>query len=541
MRTFLALVILICIGMTSVHAQLVSQETVLEDGQGIGLKNNRSIPDGYGGFYLAGNQDNGRGFLLHLDSSFAVLSSTLYSGGAWPNVFPDMIFDDIERLSNGELVICGQVTDTTTGKVNALLMQCDSSGTVLWARLLNGTGLYSRFASVSSCPGGGFICTGNLFNPITTQPGQLLLTRTDSAGQALWSKAFTGLNHENSGREVVVLPDGGFLLTGFTENLNPFEGSALLMRLDSAGNLLQSVRIQVNNAVPIAYCAGSDLVNTPNGPILYLSTSTGVALASLDSAFQTLQVRSYTSSGPGGGFSSTVNSGFHVIQSSDGGGIFTTRNSFASDITKIDSAGNLEWSRVSYMQLNDLHLQNDGSMVLIGDGPLFGLNPPGDEQKQLSMLPQIGLQRTDSLALSGNCVLSGTTTYDPTNPVYSIVPFLVSGISAGTMQVFSVSTTQTSVLTRSGCVDILGGGEELSSGTSVRIFPNPASEKFSIEHSLQGIVRMTLTDAHGRKVQQVENILSGKDNWLDAPLPGAYLIILDNGKEKVTCRLLVIR
>ena len=541
MRTRFTLFILVCICMTPLHAQFVSQETVLEDGQGNGLKNNRSILDGYGGYYLAGSQENGRGLLLHLDSSFAELSSTLYSRGAWPNIFPDMIFDDIERLSNGDLVLCGQVTDTTTGKVNALLMQCDSAGSVLWARQLNGTGLYSRFASVSTCPSGGFICTGNLFNPITTQPGQLLVTRTDSAGQVLWSKSFTGLNHENSGREVLALTDGGFLLTGFTENLNPFEGSTLLMKLDSAGNILQSVRIQVNSAVPITYCAGSDVINTSNGPILYLSTSTGVALARLDSAFQTLQVRSYTSGGQGGGFSPTVYSGYHIIQSSDGGGIFTTRNSFVSDFAKIDSAGNLEWSRISYMQLNDLLLQSDGSMVMIGEGPLFGVTPPGDEQKQLSMLPQIGLQRTDSLALSGNCVLSGTTTYDPTNPVYSIVPFPVSGISAGTMQVLSVSTTQASVLTRSGCVDILGGGEELSSEMAVRIVPNPASDTFSVEHSLQGTVRITLTDMQGRKIRPFENIPPGGTHRFDTPQPGIYLITLDNGKQKVSGRLVVAR
>ncbi len=541
MRVLLALVFLVCIGRTPLYSQFVSQEIVLEDGQGSGLKNSKSIHDGYGGFYLAGSQNDAFGLLVHVDSLLTVLSSTIYSGGAWPNIFPDMIFDDIERLHDGNLILCGQVTDTVTGKVNALLMECDSAGNALWARQLSGTGLYSRFSAVSICPDGGLVCTGNLYNPITTQPGQLLVTRTDSSGQVQWSKAFTGLNHENSGREVQVLADGGYLLTGFTENLNPYEGCALLMKLDSAGNAVQSVRIGISSPLPFAFCAGSDMVNTTSGPVLYLSTSSGTALIRIDSSFQTLQARSFSGSGPGGGFSPKTYPGFHIVSCSDGGGILTTRNGFSGEMAKVDSAGNLEWSRQALMLLNDVHLQSDGSMLLIGEGPLFGVIPPSDPMMQVSLLPQIGLQRTDSLALAGNCLQPGITTNDPTIPTYFISPLPISVITTGSMQPVSVTSNTVSVLTRSGCVDMLGGVDEMVSGSTLQIFPNPASENFTIDHDLKGVVRMVLTDIRGRKLMERTNIPAGNRYTMDTPHPGMYIITVDNGKKRVTGRLVVVK
>lgn len=541
MRILLIVVVLVCLGTTQVYAQFVSQENVLEDGLGSGLNNRRSVPDGQGGYYLAGSQHDARGLLVHVDSSFTLLSSTVYSGGAWPIVFPDMVFDDIERIGNGDLVLCGQVTDTATGKVNALLMQCDSAGSVVWARQLSGTGLYSRFVAVSACGDGGFICTGNLFNPITTQPGQLLVTRTDSAGQVLWSKAFTGLNHENSGREVLELADGGFLLTGFTENLNPFEGSTLIMKLDSAGAVIQSARIQITGQTGFTLCAGSDLVNMASGPVVYMSTTSGIALARVNSAFQSLQVSSFTGGGSGGGFSSTAYPGFHVLHCLDGGFIFSSRSGFYGELVKVDSAGNLQWSSQVTMLLNDAFLQADGSTVLVGEGPLLGVAPPSDHFKTFSLLPQIGLQRTDSMAQAGNCVQPGTTIIDPSNPAYAIAPFPVSVATAGTLQPTTVNTSALPVLSRSGCVDVVGGGEELISEKNIRVFPNPASDKFNIEHAIPGKVRMILTDVQGRKMLEMDILPAGAITTITAPLPGMYYIVLDNGERRKTRRLLIIR
>lgn len=179
-------------------------------------------------------------------------------------------------------------------------------------------------------------------------------------------------------------------------------------------------------------------------------------------------------------------------------------------------------------------------MVLIGEGPLFGVVSPPDPMKQHSFLPQIGLQRSDSLALSGNCLQPGITTIDLTNPSYSIAPFSVTTIAAGTLQPVTITTSAASVISRSGCVNILGGSEELLSPPSVRIFPNPTSGRFTFDHDLKGDVRMLISDIGGRKILELDKIPAGTGYTMDAPQPGMYIITVDDGKKKLSGRLAVV-
>ncbi len=116
-----------------------------------------------------------------------------------------------------------------------LLMKLTSDGNALWSRFYGGMGA-DTVTSVVQTIDGGFAFTG----PTESfgENGDFCLMRVDLNGDSLWTQTYGGPGVDRA-RKVLTTPDGGFLLTGYTESVGT-GGDIWIVRTDSLGNELWS-------------------------------------------------------------------------------------------------------------------------------------------------------------------------------------------------------------------------------------------------------------------------------------------------------------
>ncbi|MFM9007655.1 MAG: T9SS type A sorting domain-containing protein [Bacteroidota bacterium] len=534
MRTFFSSCFLVLFITTS-QAQSALVERVLEDASpiGYGLKTNHSIPDANGGLYLVGSEGDARGLILRTDSNGMPMWSMHYTGGAFPNIFPDINFASVIQLPDKDLVLSGIMVDTALNALCALIMRCDSSGAVRWARKLDAPGFYSRFNSITACTDGGFLCTGGI-ETNQLQASRLLVCKTDSVGLFEWCMAYDGLNHVNVGRDAAELSDGSFLVTGFSENLSPFDGTVSLMHINSSGAVLKAKRIRSTNST---YCAGSALHVEGSTCTVFVYQSDGVSMLRGDTSLSTWAAYPFQIGSFSGGLAPTYYPGFRMVKDGADGFLFSTQHAFGGSVFRADTSGAVQWGRDVMMQVTDAHRLPDGRLVFAGAGPLIGVLAPPD--RTMGFQPEIGLVFTDSAALAGTCIVPWLPAPTP------FVQFQFDSVNInsspiGALSAVAVQAASQSISNRLGCVSITGGLTENTHGLSVTVHPNPANDRFEVRVSDSGKMLMEVFRTDGKRVFASEFGDGRHTIFTNTWCSGIYLVRCRSGNRNTTIRVAVM-
>lgn len=112
-----------------------------------------------------------------------------------------------------------------------LLIKTDAHGIEQWHNMF-WAGCDTYIHDVKELDDGGFIIVGDHCRP--AMASNIFLARTDEFGDTLWLRSF-GTPGGDYARDVVVMPDGGFLLS-VTWGITPSKGS--LIRTDEQGNVI---------------------------------------------------------------------------------------------------------------------------------------------------------------------------------------------------------------------------------------------------------------------------------------------------------------
>lgn len=124
----------------------------------------------------------------------------------------------ILQLPDSGFIITGRQTTSFSGTdvADGLLIRTDANGNVLWSKLY-GDSLFEELTSIKLLPDGGFIICGST---ATFGHGgfDILLMKTDSAGNPMWTKAFGGANTD-AAYDIHLNPDNSLILSGYTESL----------------------------------------------------------------------------------------------------------------------------------------------------------------------------------------------------------------------------------------------------------------------------------------------------------------------------------
>jgi hypothetical protein len=143
----------------------------------------------------------------------------------------DCITASVAATSDSGVIICG--TQDTTGQHDIVLIHLDNSGQVAWVKKY-GTGYDEDGVQALQTQDGGYAIIATVVDTTVSGLHDILLIKTNAAGDSLWSAQFGGALDE-SAVHMVNTPDNNYIILGYTTSYN--DRHILVIKADSAGNI----------------------------------------------------------------------------------------------------------------------------------------------------------------------------------------------------------------------------------------------------------------------------------------------------------------
>lgn len=211
-----------------------------------------------GGYIITGNTSSfGAGYndvyLIKTDST----GDTLWTK-AYGTITNDEGGNSVKQTTDGGFIIAGSIDGAYI-----YLIKTNSIGDTLWTKTYGGDGAYDPAASsVQQTTDGGYIITGTADNWIDNSLTEAFLMKTNSTGDALWTKVY--YYGYNEGHFVQQTTDGGYIVSGWS-----------LIKTDSNGNSgcyqanfpspIYSFPTQISNTATIV--KSGCIVSNPSKPV----------------------------------------------------------------------------------------------------------------------------------------------------------------------------------------------------------------------------------------------------------------------------------
>ncbi len=200
--------------------------------------------------YAAGRNDYAKmirettdGFILVGDTGdslnnydVSVLRLDAMGKTVWSKTYGDSLANGSQGIiitSDGNYLVYGETQVSPGSPFDAFLKKIDTSGNVLWEKKYGGTEADAIF-SVIETSDGGFACTGYSNSYNNHQPLDLIILKTDAAGNFVWQQTY-GRNGIDIGYEIIKSVDtDGYIITGkvFTSS-----DDCYLLKLDDNGKV----------------------------------------------------------------------------------------------------------------------------------------------------------------------------------------------------------------------------------------------------------------------------------------------------------------
>jgi len=244
----------------------------------------------------------------------------------------------------------------------------------IWTKLYGDTD-YERGNSIVITDDNGFAVVGAtnaLYSGGNITEGDIWLVRTNSTGDTLWTKTFSG-SVIDEGNSIYQTADGGFILAGARSN-NILIYDAWLIRTDSNGDTLWTKTYGENFGEELA----SSVIETSDGGFAFTgfrntqtTFSRDVWLVRTDATGDTLWTKTFGGTG--------TDQGAAIIQTADNGFIITGKTrliggNFDLYLIRTDENGNTLWTKTyngpsspnSVDDGRDIELMSDGGVAVVG-------------------------------------------------------------------------------------------------------------------------------------------------------------------------------
>lgn len=253
--------------------------------------------------------------------------------------------------------------------------------------------------SVESLPDGGYITAG-YSSSRGVGSSDAIIVKLASDGTHIWNK-FYGGNFDDKAFSIVITPDRGYVVAGYTTSYGGGDKDVYLFKTDSIGNLLWTKTFGGNkldeaNSMQLCSDGGFILAGTT---FSYGSGLYDMYLLKTDSAGNLQWSRTY------GG--TAMEEGYWVTQTDDGGYAITGRTAsygtgsgnYDVYIVKTDAAGNLVWSRTvggsgNFEQGKCIQQTADRGYIITGGSDSFGIGDPDLYMIKLDVLGNVQWTKT---------------------------------------------------------------------------------------------------------------------------------------------------
>ena len=271
-----------------------------------------------------------------------------------------------QQLSDGGYIMCGRTISYGVGGFDNYLLRLDAAGDTVWTKTYGNVG-YDEAQNIVQTSDGGFIMTGQTDN--INFAGDVYLVKTDASGVVAWSTAFGGAGTADFGYCVRQTSDGGYIVFGLTASAGAGGRDMLLVKTNSSGAVQWSK----------TYGGASD----DEGRTVEITSDGGFILCgftqSYSNGYQAYVVKTNSSGvvtwsknfGGGG-----LELGYSIQQTSDEGYILTGyTDSYGAGgrdvlLMKLTSAGAITWSKTYGGSGDDYGLNvkitSDGGFAIAG-------------------------------------------------------------------------------------------------------------------------------------------------------------------------------
>ena len=186
-----------------------------------------------GGYIVAGTKQQFGGtwddmYVVRTDSLGNVQWERTYGGTSLDEGF------SIIQASDSGYILLGSTGSFGNGSWDVYLIKTNSLGDTLWTRTFGGSN-WDRGRYVAKTQTGGYIIAGYTMSFGAGGP-DVYFIKTDSFGNAEWTKTFGGSGHEH-GYCTQQTIDGGYIIAGYTGSFGAGGYDAYLIKTDSEGNV----------------------------------------------------------------------------------------------------------------------------------------------------------------------------------------------------------------------------------------------------------------------------------------------------------------
>ncbi len=185
-----------------------------------------------GGYIIAGSTNSfGAGsfdvFLIKTDINGNTLWTKTYGG------MGDDIGRSVEQTSDGGYIVAGHTFSFGIGDRDIYLIKTDSTGNALWTKTYGGMGIDEQW-SVHQTNDGGYIVGGATVS-FGAGGSDVYLIKTNTVGDTLWTKTYGG-SFNDWGHSIQQTADRGYIIGGGTDNFGAGSTDVYLIKTDSLGN-----------------------------------------------------------------------------------------------------------------------------------------------------------------------------------------------------------------------------------------------------------------------------------------------------------------
>jgi hypothetical protein len=290
---------------------------------------------------------------------------------AWTRTYGGENYDEgysVQQTTDGGYIIAGYTESYGVGS-DVYLIKTDSTGDALWTKTYGGADTDYGY-SVQQTSDGGYIVAGMTYF-YSLGYADVYLIKTNSTGDALWTKTYGGAGSDK-GKSVQQTTDGGYIVAGETSSYGAgeYDYDVYLIKTNASGDTLWTRTYGGEN-----YDKGESVQQTTDGGYIvagmtyfYDAGWYDVYLIKTNSLGDTLWTRTY------GG--ADVDCGYSVQQTTDGGYIVTgethSYGAGAEDVylIKTNASGDTLWTRTyggaHYDAGNSVQQTTDGGYIVAG-------------------------------------------------------------------------------------------------------------------------------------------------------------------------------
>jgi hypothetical protein len=148
-----------------------------------------------------------------------------------------------------------------------------------------GAGQSDQFNAATATPDGGFVAVGET-RSFGAESSDIFVVKVDASGNTVWNRIINSGSTDDFCRSVIILPDGGFILTGMSFPIGSNSAQTIVTRLTSDGNTVwsKSYSSSVGNIFLCNYVQGNVIYASggldADAVLVRLDLATGVILGS---------------------------------------------------------------------------------------------------------------------------------------------------------------------------------------------------------------------------------------------------------------------